>query len=155
MMMGILGVVLINIFGNIVISNEQNYYLLKEVTEAAMFDAVDLNAYREGVGWDGVTRYTDPQSMHCEAGKPGTIRIVEQRFVESLTRRFAESASLNRQYYLIVHDIDECPPKVSVSLISSERFSLVELFNVYYDSPETDIINSITGILENRTPDEY
>ena len=31
-------------------SNEQNYYLLKEITEAAMMDSVDLKAYRDGVG---------------------------------------------------------------------------------------------------------
>ena len=32
MVMGILGIVLINIFGHVVISNEQNYYLLKEIS---------------------------------------------------------------------------------------------------------------------------
>ena len=155
MMIGILGIVLIYIFGNIVISNEQIYYLLKEVTEAAMYDAIDLKAYRDGVGWDGVTMDTDPESMHCIAGKEGTVRIVKERFVESFVRRFSESASLNRQYRIVIHDIDECPPKVSVSIISTERFSMVELFNVYYDSPTTNIVNSLTGILESRTPDEY
>ena len=83
MLMGILGILLINIFGNVIMSNEQNYYLLKEVTEAAMMDAVDLKAYRDGVGWDGVTKESDPETMHCMEGIPGTVRIIEEKFVHS------------------------------------------------------------------------
>ena len=119
MVMGILGIVLINIFGNVIMSNEQNYYLLKEVTEAAMMDAVDLKAYRDGVGWDGVTEETDPESMHCMEGIPGTVRIIEEKFVESFIRRFASSAQLNRNYKIIINDIDECPPKVTVTLVAT------------------------------------
>ena len=59
--LGMTGIVLINMFGQVVVSNEQNYYLLKEITEAAMYDAVDLTAYRQGVGYDGVTMETDPE----------------------------------------------------------------------------------------------
>lgn len=154
MLMGILGIVLINIFGNVIISNEQNYYLLKEVTEAAMIDAIDLKAYRDGVGWDGVTEKTDPESMHCTAEVPGTIRIIKEKFVESFVRRFAESAQLNRKYRIIIHDIDECPPKVSITLVSTEKFSFLSMFDVSYDSGE-DIVNTLTGILENKTPNSY
>ncbi|MBR4672780.1 MAG: hypothetical protein IKO78_06270 [Bacilli bacterium] len=163
MVMGILGIVLINIFGNILISNEQNYYLLKEVTQAAMYDAVDLKAYREGTGWDGIYSScagvsglckAEPESMHCEAGIPGTIRIQKEKFVESFVRRFAESAKLIKKYRIVIHDIDECPPKVSISLIATERFSFLRFFDVSYDSGE-DITNSLTGILETITPDQY
>lgn len=163
MIMGILGIVLINIFGNILISNEQNYYLLKEVTAGAMYDAIDQKALRVGVGWDGIYNScenvegpckADPESMHCEAGIPGTIRIIKEKFVESFVRRFAESAKLNRKYRIVIHDIDECPPKVSVSLIATERFSFLRFFDVNYDSGE-DITNSLTGILESPTPDYY
>ena len=155
MLIGILGLVLINIFGNVIVSNEQNYYLLKEVTKAAMVDAVDLNAYRDGVGWDGVTSDTDPESMHCEAGIPGTVRIMKEKFIESFTRRFAESADLNRKYRIVVHDIDECPPKVSLSVIATEKFSFVQFFDVSEEDSYGDIVNSITGILETPTPDAY
>lgn len=154
MVMGILGIVLINIFGHVVISNEQNYYLLKEISEAAMVDAVDLKAYRDGVGWDGVTEDTDPESMHCLEGIPGTVRIVKQKFVESFVRRFANSADLSRKYKIIINDIDECPPKVTVTLVSTEKFSFLSFFKVEYDTDE-NIVNVLTGILENRTPDAY
>lgn len=154
MLMGILGILLINIFGNVIMSNEQNYYLLKEVTEAAMMDAVDLKAYRDGVGWDGVTKESDPETMHCMEGIPGTVRIIEEKFVESFVRRFASSAQLNRKYKIIINDIDECPPKVTVTLVATEKFSFLSFFGVSYDSGE-DIVNVLTGILENRTPDQY
>ncbi len=154
MVMGILGIVLINIFGHVVISNEQNYYLLKEISEAAMVDAVDLKAYRDGVGWDGVTEDTDPESMHCLEGIPGTVRIVKEKFVESFVRRFANSADLSRKYKIIINDIDECPPKVTVTLVSTEKFSFLSFFKVEYDTDE-NIVNVLTGILENRTPDAY
>lgn len=150
MVMGILGIVLINIFGHVVISNEQNYYLLKEISEAAMVDAVDLKAYRDGVGWDGVTEDTDPESMHCLEGIPGTVRIVKEKFVESFLRRFANSADLSRKYKIIINDIDECPPKVTVTLVSTEKFSFLSFFKVEYDTDE-NIVNVLTGILENKT----
>ena len=154
MVMGVFGLVLINIFGSVVVSNEQNYYLLKEITEAAMYDAVDDVALRNGVGWDGVDMYSDPESMHCTSYVPGTVRIIKEKFVESFVRRFAESVELNRKYRIIFHDIDECPPKVSVSLIASERFSFVQFFSVSYD-PDAEIINALTGILETPTPVVY
>ena len=156
---GMIGIVLINIFGQVVVSNEQNYYLLKEVTEAAMFDAVDLNALRKGVGDDGVTMYTDPESMHCLSYQPGTIRIQKEKFVENFIRRFAENAELNRNYRIVIHDIDECPPKVSISLIATNSFDFVTFLRIDFSNGETagaaDIVNSLTGILERTTPDKY
>lgn len=157
--MGMLGIVLINFFGQIVVSNEQNYYLLKEVTEAAMYDAIDLYAIRNGVGYDGVTDSSDPESMHCMSYKPGTIRIIKEKFVESFMRRFAENAELNRKYRVVIHDIDECPPKVSVSLIATNNFDFATFLRIDFSNGETelptDIVNSITAILENETPDRY
>lgn len=152
--LGIVGLVLINLFGQIVVSNEQNYYLLKEITEAAMYDAVDLTAYRQGVGYDGVTMETDPESMHCMSYQPGTIRIIREKFVENFTRRFAENAELNRNYRIVIHDLDECPPKVSVSLISTQNFDFASFFDINFKSGEStdsaDIVNTITGILESK-----
>jgi len=157
--LGIVGLILINLFGQIVVSNEQNYYLLKEITEASLFDSVDLYAYRDGVGYDGVTMDTDPESMHCMSNIPGTVRIIKEKFVESFVRRFADNAELNRKYRIVIHDIDECPPKVSVSLVASKSFDFVTFFSIDFNNGDTagaaDIVNSITGILETPTPDRY
>ena len=151
--LGIVGLILINLFGQIVVSNEQNYYLLKEITEAAMHDSIDLRAYREGIGYDGVTMESDPESMHCVAYQPGTVRIIREKFVESFMMRFSNSADLNRNYRVIVHDIDECPPKVSLSLIATNTFDFVTFFNIDFNgntAQSADIVNSITGILEKK-----
>lgn len=148
---GIFGVVLINFVGNLNTSNEQNYYLLKETTEAAMIDAVDLRAYREGIGYDGITMDTDPESMHCITGVPGTIRIVKEKFVESLIRRFAENAELSKKYKLTIKDIDECPPKVTIIMTSvqpADFFSAIT-GDTAYESDETEVKNILTAILEN------
>lgn len=157
--LGMTGIVLINLFGQVVVSNEQNYYLLKEITEAAMYDSVDLTAERMGIGYDGVTSDSDPESMHCVAFEPGTLRIIKEKFVESFIRRFAENAELNRNYRVVIHDIDECPPKVSISLIATNNFSFVRYFNIDFSNGQTaesaNIVNSLTGILEFTTPDRY
>lgn len=147
MMMGILGIFLINLFGQVVVKNEQDYYLIKEITNAAMNDAFDKQAYRLGIGHDGVTMDSDPESMHCMNGRPGTVRIQKEVFVESFVRRFSESAFLNRKYRIIFHDIDECPPKVSVSVVSSQEFNFFKMFTKE-NTEDSYIVNSITAILE-------
>ena len=145
---GLFGLALINLFGSIIISNEQNYYLLKEITEAAMLDAVDLKAYREGLGWDGVTEDTYPEDVHCLSSVPGTVRIIKQKFVESFVMRFADNVHLSKNYRIIIRDIDECPPKVSVTIESKERSLLPNVSSNY--KSEQNVVNTITGILENR-----
>ncbi len=145
-MMGILGIFLINLFGQIVVKNEQDYYLLKEITNAAMKDAFDYTAYYVGISSEELEKYYDPSSMHCQTDIPGTIRIKKEVFVESFVRRFSESVFLNRKYRIIFHDIDECPPKVSISVVSSQEFNYFKMFDVNYN--DTQIVNSLTGILE-------
>lgn len=153
LILGILGIVMINFFGNLTVSNEQNYYLLKEITEAAMIDAVDYHAYREGIGYDGVTNETDPDSMHC-SGEKGTIRIIKEKFVESFTRRFAASAERNKDYKIIFNDIDECPPKVTVTVVSAETRSLFEkalgVGKVEEIESDANIVNKLSAILESK-----
>lgn len=155
-MLGLTGIVLINVFGEITISNEQNYYSLKEVTKAAMIDAVDEVAYEYGVGYDGVTQVTDPESMHCSTGVPGTIRIIKERFVELFLLKFADSVNLDNNYKIIFNDIDECPPKVTVTVITSKNYSAIQKIigvqeeDIY--SSDIDVTNVITGILESEEP---
>ena len=157
MILGILGIVLINLFGNIVVSNEQNYYALKEVTEAAMYDAIDCHAVSVGLEQEVIDK-VPKEAMHCEAGVPGTYRIITEKFLESFVRRFSESANLNRQYRIVIHEIDECPPKAAVTLIATERFAFVGFFDVHYNSEtgedptQADIKNSLVGILETIPP---
>lgn len=155
LVLGFLGIVLINLFGNITVSNEDMYYILKEVTEASMIDAIDYQAYRMGVGYDGVTEITDPDSMHCISGIPGTVRIVKEKFVESFVRRFAESATNNRDYKISFDDIDECPPKVTVTITAREKYNwlskvLKKNDSINYETDSAEIVNTLSAILEDK-----
>ncbi len=155
LVLGLLGIVLINLFGNITVSNEDMYYILKEVTEASMIDAIDYQAYRMGVGYDGVTEITDPDSMHCISGIPGTVRIVKEKFVESFVRRFAESATNNRDYKISFDDIDECPPKVTVTITAREKYNwlskvLKKNDSINYETDSAEIVNTLSAILEDK-----
>ncbi len=161
--LGIFGIVLINLFGNLTTSNEQDYHLLKEITEAAMIDAVDLNAVREGIGYDGVTIETAPEYMHCVEYSSSSPRIIREKFVESFVRRFAEVAKTNDNYKISFDDIDECPPKVSVTVTTQESLGFFQKMfgvkeqvsedgktKVNYETDTADVVNTLTAILETK-----
>lgn len=151
--LGLTGIVLINVFGEVTIQNEQNYYSLKEVTEAAMEDAVDEYALLYGVGYDGLTEFTDPESMHCDANVTGTVRIIKERFMELFILKFAESVNVDNDYEIIFNDIDECPPKVSVTVISKQSFGFIQqVLGVEEEQrvEDADITNVIHAILESE-----
>lgn len=118
---GVVTLAVLMLFQDVTNTNEQNYYLVKEVTEAAMIDAVDVAYYRQ----------------------TGNLAINKDKFAENFVRRYAESASLNKEYDIIIHDIVEMPPKVSLSVGSkSTVFSFTgEQFN---------IVNKIDAILETK-----
>ena len=92
--LGITSMFLVYFFQSITNTSEHNYELLKETTEAAMYDSLDLAAYR----YDG------------------SIRIDRELFVESFIRRFAQTATLSHQYHIVIQDVNEEPPKVSIEI---------------------------------------
>lgn len=120
--LGILAVGIIWFFANTTRTDQHNYNLLKETTEAAMFDAVDLAAYR----------------------KDGTIRMIEEKFVENFIRRFAENADLSNTYVIEIYDVNEIPPKVSLKVSSTKET------NATGEIIEFDIVNNIDAILETK-----
>ena len=95
MILGIIGVSIILLFQQLTTTNENDYYLLKEITEAAMVDSIDISYYRE----------------------TGNLKIVREKFVENFTRRFAESTLIiGTKYTIKFFDVMEEPPKVSVRI---------------------------------------
>lgn len=118
--MGIFAIFFIYFFQSITNTDEHNYHLLKEATESAMFDSLDLGAYR----------------------RDGTVRIDREKFVESFLRRFAESATLANTYQIDIYDVNELPPKVTLVVKSSEDTGITgEQINF-------DIVNKLSAILE-------
>ena len=130
---GMTGLVFIVLFEAITINNESEYYTLKETTQAAMYDSIDLSYYRIN----------------------GKLKISEQKFIENFTKRFANNILGDVQKYeLKFYDIMESPPKVTV-VVNGQTSS----FNLTENNNSFDIINNLTAILgydnENRICNSY
>ncbi|HIT10691.1 MAG TPA: hypothetical protein IAC24_03740 [Candidatus Onthousia faecigallinarum] len=110
----------VNLVQNYQTGNELDYYLLKETTEAAMTDAVDIGYYRLS----------------------GLLRIDKEKFVESFMRRFAQNVANNRYYRIGFYDINETPPKVSVKVDSATAAS--------FNNETFEISNQIDAVLESK-----
>lgn len=122
--LGIIAIIIIWFFANVTRTDQHNYNLLRETTEAAMFDSLDL-------GWYRIT---------------GEIKINEEKFVENFIRRFAQNADLADTYKIEIYNVNETPPKVSlrVSSIKSTTYSGSGNSEIV----TFDVINNIDAILE-------
>lgn len=116
---GIVAIFFVYFFQNVTNTDEHNYNLLKDVTEAAMLDAVDKASYADGI-----------------------LFMDGDKFAENFVRRFAESATLSRTYVIKIYDIVESPPKVSLEVSSFNEG------NITGEIIEFDITNRLDAILE-------
>jgi len=125
---GLFGIIIILMFNEITVSNEQDYYTLKEATEAAMIEAVDIAYYI----------------------LTGEIKISQEKFVENFTRRFTETSTFGQgNYDIIFNQINETPPKVSLQIIdSTNSYNIYNTFSVDLDATQIDIANKISAILD-------
>ena len=110
---------MINIISNYSSGSELDYYLVKETSEAAMIDAIDVKYYREN----------------------GLLRIDKEKFVESFVRRFADAVDNTRNYQVSFYDLNEVPPKVSVKVDSSTVLS--------FKGSNLEMSTQLDAILEN------
>lgn len=128
-LLGVIGVSIILLFQTITTNNENDYYLLKEVTEAAMIDAIDIPYYRE----------------------TGDLKIVKEKFVENFTRRYSESTVfLSSNYTIKFFDIMETPPKVSIIIDTG-----IGEFTVGGNTDDYGIRNKLDAILEYTGKNTY
>ena len=118
-LLSLMSLLLINVISNYSTGGELDYYLVKETTEAAMEDAIDLEYYRLN----------------------SLIRIDKEKFVESFLRRFADSVDSTRSYTVSFYDINEVPPKVSVKVDSHTVLS--------FSGAAANISTSLDAILES------
>ncbi len=109
-------------------TDQQDYYLAKEISNAAMYDAIDFGYYK----------------------KYGELKIIKEKFVENFIRRFSEAASLNKTYKVRFYSIYEVPPAASIELISqSEAMNLTG-----GEDTQFGVVTRITAILELRNENE-
>lgn len=126
---GMFGFIFIVMFEDITVNNESEYYVLKEAMEAAMLESIDSACYR----------------IHEEC-KEGDVKIIEQKFVENFTRRFAVSINGNvNEYEIEFYDIIEKPPKATVVVRGkTDEYVLTQS----EDTASFDLVNNLSGILE-------
>lgn len=109
---------------NYTTTSEQDYFLIKEVLEASMYEAVDYGYYRD----------------------TGELKMNTEKFVENFVRRFSETVNINKNYKLEFYQIYEQPPAASVAVKTKTDGSN---FGQQAGSTETsaDVVNRLTGIL--------
>lgn len=117
---GIVAIFFVYFFQSITNTDEHNYNLLKDVTEAAMLDSIDVASYATS----------------------GVFVMDREKFVGNFIRRFSESATLSRTYVIKIYDVNETPPKVSLEVSS------INEGNVTGEIMEFDITNRLDAILE-------
>ena len=123
-MLGVLTFGLINIISNYTTGNELDFQLLRDTTESAMLDAVDLGFFQTS---------------------GGQIRMDKEKFVEGFVRRFAQSVNNDRNYQIEIYDINETPPKASVRVGSSTMATFADVsFNIE---------NRVDAIIETKYTD--
>ena len=131
-MLGLFGIVIIMLFNDITVSNEQDYYTLKYATEASMLEAVDVAYYR----------------------LTGEIKISKEKFVENFTRRFTETSTFGQGNYGInFYQILEYPAKVSLEIYDKTSGYNIYTYNSSVDTTQADIVNRLSAILDGETVD--
>ena len=122
-MIGLFGFIIIIMFNEITVSNEQDYYTLKEAAEAAMIESVDVAYFR----------------------LTGDIKMNQEKFVENFTRRFTETTTFGQgNYDIIFYQISETPPKVSLRIVDATNS-----YNIYnVETTQVDIVNELSAILD-------
>ena len=131
--MGLFGLLIIILFNEITVSNEQDYYNLKDATEAAMYESVDISYYR----------------------LTGDIKISQEKFVENFTRRFTETSTFGQgNYGIIFYELSEIPAKVSLRVVDlTNEYNIYNSFNggkVDIDATQVEVVNELTAILEHE-----
>ena len=119
--LGVFVVVVMLLIQNVTSNNTIDKYTIRQISEAAMIDAVDYSYYREY----------------------GELRINKEKFIESFLRRFAETASVTTEYKITFTGIYEAPPKASVEVTSK-----TQNFYVGTNSESFDMTSRINALLE-------
>ena len=127
-MIGLFGIVIIMLFNEITVSTDQDYYTLKDATEAAMIEAVDVAYFR----------------------LTGEIKMNKEKFVENFTRRFTETSTFGQGNYAIeFYQISEIPAKVSLRVIDpTNSYNIYTAFSKELDATQANIVNELSAIID-------
>ena len=124
--LGIVIVAVIFFVQRLTTTNEQDYFLSREILKASMLDAIDYGSYGANVNKD-------------------VFVMSKEKFVAVFTRRFAESVPADRTYQIDFYDIHEYPPKATVKISTKSGETVIKDTEL-----DLDINTYITGILESK-----
>lgn len=172
--LGLLGLVLINLFGNITVTNQFNYTTMKNAVQAAMLDSLDIAHYRAGfclcttdgsaINTETLRSFSDKNQyqfrdivndkcvnadneiMNNCITLYGEYRLNVEKFEKTFGERFANVKTNNKEYEYIIKEIIEYPPKVSVMVISKDE----EFFSTDKEAGGYNIVNQIDAIVETN-----
>jgi len=122
--LGLTITVIIMVVTDLTTTSEQDYYMIKEITEASMYEAVDFGYYRE----------------------KEELKINAEKFMETFIRRYSEIVTVNKTVDIDFYDIYEQPPKATVIVSNHTITAYAEGTNM-----TMDIKNRVDAILEMRT----
>ena len=125
--LGLFIIVIIMVVTDMTTTSEQDYYMVREITEASMYEAVDYGYY---------ARYNK-------------IKINSEKFMENFIRRYSEVISINKTVDISFYDIYEYPPKVTV-VVKNKSIDA----NVMGTDMEFNIENRVDAILEMKIKDQ-
>ena len=171
--LGLFGIVMVNLFGNIAVTDQLNYTTMKNAVQAAMYDSLDMAHYRVGfclctdskkqsgkwvfkddseyelldITYDDGKETCVSKKKTCEILK-GEYRLNKKTFSESLIRRFAEMVNNNKDYEVTIQDIIEYPPKVSVRINSKDKQFIPT--DDRGDEDDYVIVNQMDAIIETK-----
>lgn len=172
--MGLLGILLINLFGNITVTNQFNYTTMKNAVQAAMLDSLDIAHYRAGfclcskdgssINNDTLKSFTDKNQyefrditndkcvnqdgevMNNCVSLYGEYRLDQEKFEKIFYERFNKVITNNKEYEYVIKEIIEYPPKVSVMVISKDD----EILPTDKSLGGYSIVNKIDAIIETN-----
>lgn len=131
LVLGLLMIAVIIVITDITTTSDQNYYMLKEISEASMMESVDYAYYR----------------------KYGDLRINSEKFMENFLRRYSETVTINKTSKVSFYDIYESPPKVTVEVSTKSTQILINATSTMFDI--TNRLDAILEMYEVQDPTTY
>ncbi len=119
--LGLIMIAVVILVTDMTTTSEQNYYMLKEISEASMMESVDYAYYR----------------------KYGDLRINSEKFMENFIRRYSDVITINKTSKVSFYDIYESPPKITVEVSTYSTQILIQSTGTDFD-----IKNRLDAILE-------
>lgn len=118
----VMGVAIVGLMisvNGITTTTTQDYYSVREVTEASMLEAVDYAYYRD---------YNE-------------VKMNKEKFMEVFVRMLAETMGATDTYQINFYEMFEAPPKVSVEIKSHSGTNFVS-------SGEYDVTSRVDAIIQ-------